>query len=105
MVRVKFSGPWFLAAEFFILFPSVLFVFGIIIKIVTGNVFLLNILISPNNLLKNIFVEFISPLTGGFVAYNFLEREKPKGFWAIKAKGIIFYSILVVGLIIFSYFF
>ncbi len=97
---MKLSPPLFLILEFFILAPSLLFILGVLQWFAFRNDFLL-LTVTPNNvLIQNIFVTIVSPFAGGFIAYHYLERYKPKGLIAIKAKAIIFYSIMEIGLVL-----
>lgn len=99
------SPTLFLILEFFILIPSIIFVIGVLQYLLFGSSYLM-FLVTPNGAtLQNIFVTIISPFIGGFFAYQYLERLKPKGFIETCAKGIIFYSIMLVGLVIFYQFF
>lgn len=103
--KKSLSPTLFLVLEFFILIPSVIFVFGILQLILFKRSFILDVVLPGNAVFQNIFITIISPTIGGFFAYQYLERFKPKGFIALKAKGIIFYSIMLVGLVIFYSFF
>lgn len=56
-------------------------------------------MVISKNMLQNIGVTIISPLSGGFLAYQYLERFHPTGYSKMKAKGILAYSILEIGLV------
>lgn len=102
-MKLRFSPTLFLFLEFFILLPSFLFVFGLIWYFITQDPSMY-FLVTSQNMLQNIGVTIISPLSGGFLAYQYLERYHPKGFIRLKAKGILAYSIVVIGLVL-AYFF
>lgn len=102
---MRLSLLLFLFLEFFILIPSVIFIIGILQFLLFKNSQILLIITPPHATLQNIFVTIISPFVGGFFAYQYLERFKPVGLIAWKAKAIIFYSILFVGLVVFYQFF
>lgn len=100
--KIKLSPALFLVLEFIILLPSLLFVLGLLSWVLFRNPFLYQNVLSAN-LLQNAAVTIVSPLAGGFLAYQFLERYKPKGFIKTKAKGILAYSILEIGLVLAYY--
>lgn len=83
---MKLSPALFLVLEFFMIFPSALFLLGFI----------------NYGLVQNLFILIIDPFAGGFLAYNYLERYGPKGFIRTLTKIIIAYSILEIGIVLFS---
>ncbi len=100
MKNFRLSPALFLVLEFIILIPSILFILGVLQWFIFRSSFLL-LTVTPNKaLLQNILVTIVSPFAGGFLAYHYLERYKPKGYIALKAKGIIFYSIMQIGLVL-----
>lgn len=105
MKKFTLSPTLFLVLEFFILIPSIIFLLGVFQYVISGDEYVLSIVTPNGATLQNIFVTIISPFIGGFFAYQYLERLKPKGFIALKTKGIIFYSIMLVGLVIAYQFF
>lgn len=56
-------------------------------------------MVISKNVLQNIGVLIVSPLAGGFFAYQYLERFRPTGYSKMKAKGILAYSIVEIGLV------
>jgi len=103
--KKSLSPTLFLVLEFFILIPSIIFVFGILQFIFFQHSSILDVVLPKNAVFQNFFITIISPTIGGLFAYQYLEHFKPRGFIALKAKGIIFYSIILVGLVIFYSFF
>lgn len=85
MKKISLSPTLFLVSEFFMIIPSILFILGII----------------KYDFIQNIFIAIVLPATGGFVAYNYLERYRVKGFIKTITKAIIGYSILEIGLVLF----
>lgn len=57
-------------------------------------------MVISENLIMNFGVTILSPVAGGFFSYQYLERYTPKGYVRIKAKCILAYSIIVVGLVL-----
>lgn len=96
-MKLRLSPTLFLILESLILLPSLLFALGILMWVFFKNPGMYYAVISRNTL-QNIGVMIISPSAGGFFAYQYLERYKPKGFARFKARGIIVYSIFVLGL-------
>jgi hypothetical protein len=84
--KIKLSPVVFLILEFFMLFPSVLFMLGVV----------------KYGLIQNVFMVIIGPLAGGFVAYNYLERYKLGNETSKIAKIFIAYSIIEIGIVVFS---
>lgn len=117
MSKISLSPTLFLVLETFILAPSIIFLLGVLQFVIFNDPFLLTIVTPRGATLQNIFVTIISPFIGGFFAYQYLERFKPasqssfssksnpKRYVFMVAKGIIFYSIMLVGLVIIYNFF
>ena len=101
--KTKLSPALFLVLEIIILLPSLLFVLGLFSWILFTNSFIYQAVLSTS-LMQNISITIVSPLAGGFFAYQYLERYKPKGLIKTTAKGILAYSILEIGLVLAYYF-
>lgn len=93
---MRFSPTLFLVLQFFILFPSVLFILGVFFTFFAKDATVYNLVISKN-ILQNIGVLIISPLASGFVAYHYLERYRPEGFVELVSKYLLGYTIIILG--------
>lgn len=56
-------------------------------------------LVINGNMLQTLGVLFVSPFSGGILAYGYLERFKAHGRNARLAKLLLGYSIFVIGLV------
>lgn len=83
---MKLSPALFLVLEFFMIFPSVLFLLGVV----------------SYSLIQNILIVMVGPFAGGFLAYNYLEKYRPKRYLKTFTKLILAYSITEIGLVTFS---
>ncbi len=100
MRKISLSPTLFSILEFLILLPSLLFIVGVLEWYINRTGFLIFTLIGTNNLIKAALVTVILPFAGGFLAYNYLERYKLKGFIKALTKVILAYTIIEVGLVI-----
>lgn len=97
-IKLSLSPTLFLVLEAIILLPNILFVVGLILWILMHSQNLYLMVISKN-FFQDFGVTIISPTAGGFLAYQYLERYHPQGFIKFKAKGILAYSIVVIGVV------
>lgn len=98
MRKFSLSPALFLILEFFILLPSLLFSFGFLLA-VFQYAELLRIVVSSSSTGQNIGITIISPLAGGFFAYQYIERYHAVGYVKKIAKTILAYSIIEIGLV------
>ncbi len=99
MPKVTLSPTLFIALEIIILLPSLLFISGFVAWFLFRNTYLYAVVMGGNTL-QSIGVLFISPISGGILAYGYLERFKAQGRIAVLSKIILAYSIILIGLIV-----
>lgn len=99
MSKISLTPSLFLILEFFILTPSLLFLTGLLIWIIARDSLLYFMVVTPHFSLQNIGILILSPLSGGILAYGYMERYKVAGKVLRISKIILGYSILFTGLV------